>query len=123
MLPITFDQGIAFGHKRRRARSGLRPRNVARKRSAEARALNRWLVGLTVGCVLIGLAYVWVRLQVAVVGYRLSATRDAIEALEQEGQELNAEAAALIAPERLEAAARTRLGMVRSQVGQEAVLP
>jgi cell division protein FtsB len=123
MLPIALDQGVRFGQRRRRARSGLRPRNVARKRSAEVRALNRWLVGFIAGCALIGLAYVWVRLQVVVVGYRLSATRDAIEALEQEGQELDAEAAALIAPERLEAAARTRLGMVPSQVGQETVLP
>jgi len=101
----------------------LRPANITAANRTELRALIVWLalfVGLAVA---IGLAYVWLRLRVVDVGYHLSATRQLIEKLEQEGHELSLDAARLDAPGRLEDVARTRLGMMRPEKGQEGVLP
>ena len=101
----------------------LRPANIAAASSAQLRALIVWLaVSVTLG-VTIGVGHVWLRLKVVDLGYRLSATRQVIEKLEQEGHELTLEAATLDAPSRLEEVARTRLGMTRPEKGQEAVLP
>jgi cell division protein FtsL len=87
------------------------------------RALFTWLaIFVTLG-VAIALAHVWLRLEVTTLGYALSTTHQVIQKLEGEGHELTAEVACLDAPDRLEEAARTRLGMAHAQRGQEAVLP
>jgi len=67
--------------------------------------------------------HVWLRLKVVDLGYRLGTTRQVVERLRQEGSELTLQAAALTAPNRLDETARARLGMIRPEKGQEAVLP
>jgi cell division protein FtsL len=69
-----------------------------------------------------GLAHVWVRLQVAEVGYGLAAAREMVTRLELEQRELEAELATLTAPGRLEAEARQRLGMREPRPGRVMVL-
>jgi cell division protein FtsL len=69
-----------------------------------------------------GLGHVWVRLQVAEVGYGLAAAREMVARLELEQKELEAELATLTAPRRLEGAARQRLGMREPRPGQVMVL-
>src|SRR5262249_43524977 len=101
----------------------VKPPNVAAATTADARALVIWLVLAVTSCVAIGLVYVWLRLKVMDLGYQISATRQLIERLRQEGHELDVEVARLAAPDRLEQAARGRLGMTRPVAGQEAVLP
>jgi len=101
----------------------FRPANIASATSAELRALIVWLACFVLVGVGIGLGHVWLRLKVTDIGYRLSATRQVVERLEQEGNELTMEVARLDAPGRLEEAARMRLGMVQPEKNQEAVLP
>ncbi len=126
MLPLSLERplpvrsGYSQSHRSLR---WLRPANIAAASSAQLRALIAWLaVFVTVG-VAVGVGHVWLRLKVVDLGYRLSATRQVIEKLEQEGHELTLEAATLDAPSRLEEVARARLGMIRPEKGQEAVLP
>ncbi|HVO26703.1 MAG TPA: cell division protein FtsL [Candidatus Margulisiibacteriota bacterium] len=106
-----------------RSLAGLRPANIAASTTAEARALFTWLAIFVVLGVAIALAHVWLRLKVTDLGYVLSTTHQVIQKLEWEQQELTAEVARLDAPDRLEEAARVRLGMTYPQRGQEAVLP
>jgi cell division protein FtsL len=101
----------------------LRPANITAARSAEMRALIAWLAIFVSLGVVIALGHVWLRLRVVDLGYRLSATRQVIEKLEQEGHELTVETASLEAPGKLEEVARVRLGMMQAEKGQEAVLP
>src|ERR1043166_6527396 len=96
----------------------LTPANVASNSEIERRALVSWLaifIALLVG---VALVHVWLRLKVSDLGYHLSATRQVIEKLEQEGHELTVEVVRLDAPEHLEEIARVRLGMQRSEKGQ-----
>ena len=79
--------------------------------------------GLALGFVGVVLMHVWLRLQVVQVGYVLSTTSKLQSRLEQENRELKVELATLISPERLEALARKRLGMVPAEKGQVIVLP
>jgi len=75
--------------------------------------------------VLIGvvLIHVWLRLQVVRFGYVLSTTSKLQTRLEQENRELKLELAIMTSPDRLEALARKRLGLVPPEKGQVIVLP
>jgi cell division protein FtsL len=57
------------------------------------------------------------------LGYALSTTSKLQSQLEQERRELTVELATLTAPDRLEAMARKRLGLVTPEKGQVIVLP
>jgi cell division protein FtsL len=67
--------------------------------------------------------HVWLRLQVVQMGYVLAATSKLQSRLEQEQSELKLELATLTSPERLQAAARKRLGLAPPEKGQVIVLP
>jgi len=126
MVPLSMGQSSPQSSARRdlqRSLAGLRPANIAASATAEARALFTWLAIFVVLGVAIALAHVWLRLKVTDLGYVLSTTHQVIQKLEWEQQELTAEVARLDAPDRLEEAARVRLGMTYPQRGQEAVLP
>ena len=77
------------------------------------------------GLCLVGVAllHVWLRLQVVQMGYVLSTTSKLQSELEQESRELKVELASLTSPDRLEAMARKRLGLVPPEKGQVIVLP
>jgi hypothetical protein len=103
--------------------SAHRPANVRASVSAEVRRLIAWclVLGACVVCVLLG--YVWVRLMVVEAGYRLSVTRQLVEALEREERELAVRAAAADSATQLEILASRRLGMRRPVRGEEEILP
>jgi len=67
--------------------------------------------------------HVWLRLQVVQMGYVLSTVSKLQSRLEQENRELKVEWATLTSPERLEALARARLGLLPPEKGQVVVLP
>ncbi|HSK31395.1 MAG TPA: cell division protein FtsL [Candidatus Limnocylindria bacterium] len=67
--------------------------------------------------------HVWLRLQVVHIGYVLSTTSKLQNRLEQENRELKIELATMMSPERLEALARKRLGLVPPEKGQVIILP
>jgi cell division protein FtsL len=69
------------------------------------------------------LVHVWLRLQVVQVGYVLSTTSKLQGRLEQEKRELKLELATMVSPDRLEALARKRLGLLPPEKGQVIVLP
>lgn len=100
-----------------------RPANVRASVSAEVRRLIVWGVVLgSIGvCLLLG--YVRVRLMVVEAGYRLSVTRQLVEALEREERELAVQAAAADSAARLETLAIKRLGMRPPERGEEELLP
>ena len=126
MLPLSPGRlSTAFpGRKEPRESIGWpRPANIASIRSTELRALIGWLGLFVAFGVVIALGHVWLRLKVVDLGYRLVTTHQLIEKLQQEQHELTVEAARLDAPRRLEEVARGRLGMMRPEKGQEAVLP
>lgn len=100
-----------------------RPANVPFAVSAELQALLGWGVLLGVLGVILLLGYVWVRLQVVEAGYRLSATRQLVERLEQEGRELAVRAAASDASGRLQELAAQRLGMHAPERYEAGALP
>ena len=99
---------------------------VKRERSQRS-AGSRWRIvfGVILGFALISvvLAHVWLRLQVVRMGYVLSTTSKLQTRLEQENRELKFELATLNSPERLDALARQRLGLVTPERGQVVVLP
>ena len=72
---------------------------------------------------ILGLVHVWLRLQVVHMGYVLSTTTKLQGRLEQENRELKVELASLTSPDRLEAMARRRLGLMPPKKGQVIVLP
>jgi len=126
MLPLSLGGASSVGSGHRELQGSLawlRPANIASAVSVQRRALVSWLALFVTLAVIIGLGHVWLRLQVVDAGYRLSITRQVIDKLEIESHELTLEAATLEAPNRLEEAARARLGMVRPEKGQEVVLP
>lgn len=126
MLPLSIDQRTIARTERidiARRDGRWRPINISAAASAEVRALATWVSFFVFAGVLIALGYVWVRLMVVEVGYRLSATRQLVERLEQEGRELAVEAAAADTPGRLEQEAHSRLGLDRPTRGQDAGLP
>lgn len=95
-----------------------RPANVPFAVSAEVKGLATWIGVLVLAGVLVALGYVWVRLRVVEIGYRLSAVQQLVGRLEQEAKELAVEAAAADTPGRLEEEARRRLGLQRPQPEQ-----
>ena len=126
MLPLSMGRPRLLGSERGELQGNLEwrnPTNVAAATSAELRALVTWLAVFVAIGVVIALVHVWLRLKGVDLGYRLGTTRQVIERLKQEGGELTLEAAALTAPSRLDEVARTRLGMMRPEKGQEVVLP
>jgi cell division protein FtsL len=100
-----------------------RPANVHSSVSAASRRLIACgvLFGALGVCLLLG--YVWVRLMVVEAGYRLSVSRQLVEALEREGRELAVRAAAADSAARVEELASQRLGMRRPGRGEEELLP
>ena len=77
---------------------------------------------LGIGLVALALAHVWLRLQVVHLGYVLSTTTKLQGQLEQENRELKVELATLTSPQRLEAMARSRLGMIEPAHAQVVIL-
>lgn len=126
MLPLSLGRLAvppAAREESRESAAWFRPANIAAGRGGEVRALITWLAVFVALGVLIALGHVWLRLKVVDFGYRLLTTRQLIEKLQQEEHELTIEVATLDAPGRLEDLARTRLGMMRPEKGQEAILP
>jgi|SRR5579862_9388708 len=126
MLPLSMGRPPLVPSDRAELPSTLAwrsPTNVASATSAESRALTAWLTAFVAVGVVIALMHVWLRLKVVDLGYQLGATRQVVERLRHEGSDLTLQAAALTAPNRLDEVARTRLGMMRPEKGQEAVLP
>ena len=123
MMPPSPMRGAALPHPVAGATIARRPANVRSSVSAEARRLITWgvVLGLVGVCLLLG--YVWVRLMVVEAGYRLSVTRQLVEALEREGRELAVRAAAADSVARLEERAKQRLGMRPPERGEEELLP
>lgn len=78
---------------------------------------------LVLGLIGAVLVHVWLRLQVVRMGYVLSTTSKLQARLEQENRELKVELATMTSPDRLEALARQRLGLVPPEKGQVVVLP
>jgi cell division protein FtsL len=101
--------------------------NSVKRERPQRSAASRWrlVFGVILGAALISvvLAHVWLRLQVVRMGYVLSTTSKLQARLEQENRELKFETALLNSPERLEALARQRLGLVTPGKGQVIVLP
>ncbi len=81
------------------------------------------MLSLSLCLVGVVLLHVWLRLQVVRLGYALSTTSKLQSQLEQERRELTVELATLTSPDRLEAMARKRLGLVAPEKGQVIVLP
>ena len=92
-----------------------------------SRPKRRWnflaVSSLFLAVVSLALFYVWLRLQVVHMGYLLSATSKLRAQLEQENRELRVELASMTSPDRLEAMARRRLGLVPPEKGQVVILP
>jgi cell division protein FtsL len=82
-----------------------------------------WGVVVGVLSVVLLLGYVWVRLKVVEAGYRLAATRQLVEVLEEEGRELDVRAAAADSEGRLQDLARTRLAMREPSRQEQEPLP
>jgi len=126
MLPLSLGRRSPGAHGSRHRHGSfawLHPANIATATSAETRALITWLGFFVICGVAIAFGHVWLRLKVTDAGYRRLDTGQIIRRLEMEGRDLTAKIARLDAPERLEEAARTRLGLMRPQRGQEATLP
>lgn len=126
MVPASLTRSVSqrTSHETGLARDReWKPANVPFAKQAELRALVVWgalLGGL--GVVLL-LGHVWVRLKVMEAGYRLSATRQLVERLEQEGRELQVRAAAADSTDRVADLAHRRLGMRPPQRGEEVGVP
>ena len=108
------------------SRRAVRPVKAKQPNRAPKRKGHQHLVALcALGCCLfiLGLVHVWLRLQVVHMGYVLSTTTKLQGRLEQENRELQVELASLTSPDRLEAMARRRLGLMPPEKGQVIVLP
>ena len=112
---------IALG-KRILGLTFLKKRGAERDRAPGRR---RFLLPLLlgIGLVVMALLHVWLRLQVVHLGYVLSTRSKLQSQLEQENRELKVELATLTSPGRLEAMARSRLGMIEPARAQVVVLP
>ncbi|HEX9445319.1 MAG TPA: cell division protein FtsL [Candidatus Binatia bacterium] len=105
--------------------SGLTLLKKSRPRPVRAAGRRRFLAPALLGLGLMAMAllHVWLRLQVVHLGYVLSTTSKLERQLEQENRELKVELATLTSPQRLEAMARSRLGMVEPARAAVVVLP
>lgn len=108
-----------------RSRKTARQKRIPSGRSHRADRRQRVFVMGIFALALIGvvLIHVWLRLQVVQMGYVFSTINKLQGRLEQENRELKIELATLTSPERLEALARKRLGLVPPEKGQVIVLP
>jgi len=101
MLPLSLGRLSTLTANQRESHNSVawpRPANIASIRGAQLRALITGL-GLFVGLgVLIALGYVWLRIEVVDLGYRLVTTRQLIEKLQEEQHALAVEAARLDSP-------------------------
>lgn len=125
MLPLSIEHQLTFPGttiENTRQAEWWRPANIPFRASQAAKDAASWVGLFVCASVIVALGYVWVRLMVVDVGYRLSATRQLVERLEQEGRILAVEAAAADTPGRLEGAAH-RLGFRRPEAGEEAMVP
>jgi len=107
-----------------------RPKREPRTKPGQPAArVRRWVRGSIAVCVLgfslmaLALVHVWLRLQVVHMGYVLSSTSKLQHQIEQENRELKVELATLTSPDRLEATARRRLGLIPPEKGQIIILP
>ena len=82
----------------------------------------RRLTALLIVNVVLGLSLVWLRLMVQDTGYRVENTNKLIEKLDLEHNELEAEIAQEMSPERLRRVADTELGLRVPQAGQVVTL-
>jgi hypothetical protein len=105
------------------ASAGWRRANVPFAVRAGLRSLSVWGVVVGLLSVILLLGYVWVRLKVVEAGYRLAATRQLVEVLEEEGRELEVRAAAAEAEGRLQDLASARLGMREPMRQEQEPLP
>ena len=101
----------------------VKSRTEARTPRSERRRHHWAVLSLSLCLVGVVLLHVWLRLQVVRMGYALSTTSKLESQLEQERRELTEELATLTSPDRLEAMARKRLGLVAPEKGQVIVLP
>ena len=101
------------------------PRRQAWGREGERGWVGNFLASIFLMACLVSLAlaHVWLRLQVVHLGYVLSTTSKLQGQLEQENRELRLELATLTSPDRLEALARSRLGLREPEKGQVIILP
>jgi cell division protein FtsL len=102
---------------------GWRRANVPFAVRAGLHSLSVWGVVVGLLSVILLLGYVWVRLKVVEAGYRLAATRQLVEVLEEEGRELDVRAAAAETEARLQELARVRLGMREPTRQEQEPLP
>ena len=107
------DRGIGAAKPARVKRIGPRE---GRRRIVALSLLALCLIG-------VALLHVWLRLQVVHMGYALSTTAKLQNQLEQAQRELKVESATLTSPDRLQAMARKRLGLITPEKGQVIVLP
>ncbi len=77
---------------------------------------------LVVGLLAFLLGYVWERVDIVRVGYRLEQLKTQKVQLERERDELSVKLAALSAPDRIARVAREKLGMMQPQQGQIVVV-
>lgn len=83
----------------------------------------RWFnLVLVVGLLGFVLGYVWERVDIVGVGYRLEQLKVQKVQLERERDELRVKLAALSAPDRIAKMAREKLGMMQPQQGQVVVV-
>jgi cell division protein FtsL len=97
---------------------------VERRRRIFPRLGTGQAIALAALLLCLGLAHVWVQLQITEFGYELSTARDIVERLEQEQQELESELAMLTSPQRLadEAGRRLEPRLREPEPGQVVVL-
>ncbi len=71
-----------------------------------------------VAVMMLPLLYVWERVDLVQVGYRIQQLKATYRVLERENDELKVKVAALTSPERIARIATEQLGMIRPQQGQ-----
>lgn len=100
-----------------------RPQSMAVDDVQDRRQLVRAFVTVAAAAAVVGVFNVAVRLRVAELGYQLEATHRAIERLELEKRQLQAEAARAEDVQRLQRLAALRLGLIPAGPSQRVVVP
>lgn len=73
--------------------------------------------------IVVGLFYVWTRMQLVQIGYEIAALEKENKALKKRKEELLLEAASLQSPQELEKKARRQAGLVFPQMGKVVHVP
>ncbi len=97
-------------------------RQKVKGQAARARKTSAMAVTLGMLLMLCFFVFIWVRIYVLELGYRMSKVMQQHEQLLEENKKLRIERASLIAPSRIERVARTELGMVVPKNDQVVVL-